>query len=94
MRRTNPMIAAALSLGLTLGAAACEENSGDGALEEAGEAIEEAGEEAGEAVGEGMEAAGEAIDQVDEASGAVRRLVVSLSHAVRSMRRATARRTA
>jgi len=68
MRRTNPMIAAALSLGLTLGAAACEENSGDGALEEAGEAIEEAGEEAGEAVGEGMEAAGEAIDDAPDGS--------------------------
>ncbi len=66
MVRTNPVIAAALTLGLAFGAAACSENDQDGALEEAGEAIEEAGEEAGEAVGEGMEAAGEAIEDAGE----------------------------
>ena len=66
MVRTNPVIAAALTLGLAFGAAACSESNQDGALEEAGEAIEEAGEEAGEAVGEGMEAAGEAIDDAGE----------------------------
>lgn len=66
MRRTNPVVAAALALGLTLGTAACEEDSVDGALEEAGEAIEEAGAEAGEAVGEGLEEAGEAIEDAGQ----------------------------
>ena len=40
MRRTNPVVAAALALGLAIGAAACEERGEEGALEETGEAID------------------------------------------------------
>jgi hypothetical protein len=72
MRPRNPIIAAALILGLVLGVEACERESQEGAAdddieisipEDADERLEEAGREVGEAVGEGMESVGGAIEE-------------------------------
>lgn len=74
MKRTSPMTASVLALGLALGFAACERTE-DGAAddnieisvpEDAGEKIEEAGRDVGEAVGEGMEKAGGAIEEAGQ----------------------------
>lgn len=75
MKLEKPMIAIALALGVTLGAACEQGNDADvdgqdtldlAIPEDAGERLEEAGRDVGEAVGEGLEAAGGAIEEAGQ----------------------------
>ena len=73
MKRTNPVMATALILGLALAVEACERESQEGGTanddieisipEDADERLEEAGREVGEVVGDGIESVGGAIEE-------------------------------